>query len=204
MKSPYSIAPAAPYNTLLASLNPLVWWKLDDAPGSTTAADSSGNGHNATATNVTFGSAGPVAGGTAASFNGTSSTLTSSYVLPALDQITAMVWYYVSAWPSGFNPRYVTNNHADGTPYVGFELFLNDPTQVPGQSPMFCVGDGSTSSQQTGLANSGTAGQWHMMVGTYDGKTVSVYQDGQLLASSSFSGQIATSTFGVGGGFGVS
>ena len=101
-----------------------------------------------------------MAGGTAPSFNGTSSTLTSSYVLPALDQITAMVWYYVSAWPSGFNPRYVTNNHADGTPYVGFELFLNDP-KCRARAPCSAWGMGAHPAsrrawQTLGLLGSGT------------------------------------------------
>lgn len=41
-------ATTIPYDALVAELNPSAWWKLNDAVGSTTAADSSGNGYTGT------------------------------------------------------------------------------------------------------------------------------------------------------------
>ena len=50
------------YDLYLKSLNPSAWWKLADAVGSGTAADSSGNGYVGTVSGgVVFGQPGPIA-----------------------------------------------------------------------------------------------------------------------------------------------
>ncbi|HBU01754.1 MAG TPA: hypothetical protein DEB20_04255, partial [Acidimicrobiaceae bacterium] len=68
--------PDGGYPAAVAADSPVGYWKLDEASGSASAVDSSGNSLNGTPTAVTFGTANssPL-GGSAASFNGTSSQI---------------------------------------------------------------------------------------------------------------------------------
>ncbi|TNA12128.1 hypothetical protein EMF73_34460, partial [Klebsiella pneumoniae] len=80
------------YDSYLASLNPSAWWKLADAVGSGTVADSSGNGHTGTVTGgVTFGQTGPIVGGKAAAFDGSTGYIATAYQ-PTFETITIAVW----------------------------------------------------------------------------------------------------------------
>jgi concanavalin A-like lectin/glucanase superfamily protein len=73
---------------------PVGWWPLDEPAGATTVVDASGNGRNATASNLTLGAPGRLVGGsTVASFNGTSSS--ASTAGPVLDTSKS---FTVSAW----------------------------------------------------------------------------------------------------------
>jgi Concanavalin A-like lectin/glucanases superfamily len=72
----YFSTPQSSVYTVAVSLTPEGYWQLADAAGSTTAADSSGNGSNGTVSGgVTFGAAGPLQGGTVATFNGSTGSI---------------------------------------------------------------------------------------------------------------------------------
>ena len=80
---------------------PIAYWQLNDAAGSGTAADSSGNALDGTATDVVFGATGIGDGSTAATFNGATSVIDIySAALNALFDGSAgslLVWFQVTA-----------------------------------------------------------------------------------------------------------
>lgn len=58
-----TVVPPASFATKVAALSPSAWYRLNEASGSTTFADSSGNGHGGTlVSGLTFGATGLVAG----------------------------------------------------------------------------------------------------------------------------------------------
>lgn len=110
-------------------------WPMDDAVGSTTMLDASGNGRNGTHSNVTLGQPGIGDGGSAASYNGTTSysNAYSASLAAAFNgaEGTLACWIRASAagvWNDG-TVRYVANFQADGSNRVelatsGFGSFI--------------------------------------------------------------------------------
>ena len=95
------------YDAYLRTLAPSGWWKLSDAVGSLTAADSSGNGYTGTVNGgVTFGQPGPIAGApqdTAALFDGTSGYVavgTEAALAPFGTDFTVLGWIRPSSSPA--------------------------------------------------------------------------------------------------------
>ena len=88
------------YDALLRSFGPSAWWKLADAVGSSTAADSSGNGYVGTVNGgVTFGQPGPIAStpaDTAALFDqsGAVQYISTGLAVPVGGDFTALAWGY--------------------------------------------------------------------------------------------------------------
>lgn len=197
----YSIAPTAAYDGLLKSFAPQGWWKLADASGSSTAADSSGNGYTGTATSVTFGETGPVTGNTAGSFNGTSSAVTTTLNPSGWNALSVVGWYnFNGTFPATTNPRIVANDHTDQPgDDNGFELFIAGADTTSGV--YWYVGNGSVAASVT-VPNVGHASGWHMLVGVYDGSSIYVYQDGAVIGSASApGGPVSKGSNGVGIGF---
>lgn len=119
------------YDKLVASLGPSGWWKLADAVGSTTAADSSGNGYTGTVNGgVTFGEAGHpwwALGYTGALFDGSTGdiTIATPAALLALFQDHD---FTVTGWAnptSSFGQQAIFSLGQGITAGEGFGLFLN-------------------------------------------------------------------------------
>jgi hypothetical protein len=108
------ISPQQAYINKVVALSPIAYWPLDDTSGST-ARDASGNGRTGTYSNVTLNAVGPVSGGAAASFNGSTSFVNvySASLAAAFNgaEGSLMVWGIVSAagvWTNGAEGRLVT------------------------------------------------------------------------------------------------
>jgi hypothetical protein len=156
------------YNTYLASLGPLAWWKLDDPAGSATVADSSGNGYTGTVNGgVTLGEVGPGTGGTSALFDGST-----GYI--ATDANSSYAAFSIIAWLN--LPAAVGG--AQGV-LVGY---LANGSSISGAvSPNTIVGEG-----------------WTMAALTYDGNTITLYLNGSPVGSASFSGSGSGAVLGMG------
>ena len=163
--------------------SPSAWWKLADTLGASSAADSSGNGWTGTPSNVTFGeSSSPSPPDTSASFNGSSSGITTSYN-PALSAVTIEAWVNLDGQSQGgHNPRLLANGHSDAT-NLGFQLWVNNGTEAE-----CCFGNGSTFLIVSG--GTVTASGWNQLAATWDGTTVRLYLNGYQTATGSLSGTL--------------
>lgn len=83
-----------PYNPLIMSYSPTLWWQLDE-PSGLVAADSSGNGNVGvySATGVTYGVPGPITGHTGVTLDGAAGAITSAYVQSSSDAMSIICWY---------------------------------------------------------------------------------------------------------------
>ena len=185
------------YDAQVAVAQPLAWWKLADAVASSSAADSSGNSHAATATSVTFGSTNEaVPPNTAASFaSGSSSHALSSYNPSGLTAVSVEAWVnYNSLSQGGNSPRLVANSHTDSD-NKGVQLMVSNAGQ-----PQFWVGNGTSNGNAAG--GSVPASGWTYLAGTYDGANVRLYVNAALVTTSPFTGTVAAGTAsGIGLGY---
>jgi hypothetical protein len=184
------------YDTTIGGLAPIAWWKLADTLGSTVALDASGFTHTGVATNVVYGQSGPVLNDTTAAFNGTSSTITTTYDPGPFSAFSVEAWVDLNGLTQAGNSKLVANSRSD-TDHNGFELFLNG-----GTTPRITVGTGSTSVSVTGDVIPGTG--WTYIAAVWDGSTLWLYQNGEPIGSTPFAGPMtAGSASGIGMGYGV-
>ena len=165
--------------------SPAAWWKLDDASGSGTAADSSGNGHAGTPANVTFAAGVTQAGAPAASFNGSSSAVTTSYN-PALPAVTVEAWVNLAGIIQSGTTVVVANDQTSST-NKGFQLFLSGTGQ-----PAATFGTGSAYGEV--VASSIPPSGWTYLAATWDGTTILLYVNGQQAATTALSGTLVAGT----------
>lgn len=163
---------------------PAGFWRLNDAAGSTSAADEVSGGTSGAATSVTFGSAAPgsVDTSTSGAFNGTSSKVSipnGSAVPNGTGALSIEVWVKLASSVGTGTDMIVTKDTANGA--------TNDPYELryDGGHIQFLQADGSTFHTLTSAATP-TLGAWHQLAVT---KTptgiVHLYMDGQLDANSS-------------------
>jgi hypothetical protein len=176
------------YDTAAASPAPAAWWRLEDAAGAGTAADSSGGGHAGTPSNVTFGvaSGGNAPAASVASFNGSSSRITSTYNPSGGGAWTVQAWVNLQGTIPRGNPRIVSNSHTDvAGDRKGFELML-----VNGCWPQVWFGNGTSSAGAKAPAPIPASG-WVYLVGTWDGTTIRLYVQNALAATALLNGTLA-------------
>jgi RHS repeat-associated protein len=185
----------AGYRTAVLATNPLGYWRLSDPALSTTAADSSGNAHAATATAVTFGSAGSALttdGDKAATFNGTSSYISLCPASPPPGCASPAIGvgnsttFSAEAWIKGAATvgRYflTEGSTSTNTPYWGL---ATDGTT--GTHAIFTVRDSSSHVATATGTKTISDGNWHHIVGIRNNHTVSLYVDGALDATTTLS-----------------
>lgn len=162
------------------------YWRLGDAFGATTAADSSSGGHPGTVNGaVTFGQASALPdGNTAALFTGAIGTYISVATAATLLTPGAFSW---EAWMQD----------SDGT---GKDMmFLSDSTstnylRVLGTHQLrvsATIGGVQTNVDDPAAIVVGT---WYHVVATYDGATLKLYKNGVLVASSAVTGVFTGAT----------
>lgn len=174
---------ASPYDPTVSGLSPAAWWKLADASGSGTAADSSGNSHAGTATSVTFGEAStPVYLNTTALFNGTSSGILTSYN-PSLSAVTVAGWVSFNGTVPAGTPRCIANSHTD-VDSKGFQVRFSSG------KPQAYFGNG-TSSKNVLAGSALSASGWHHIAATWDGTTITLYVDGVSQGTQALAGPMA-------------
>jgi hypothetical protein len=150
------------------------WWKLDESEG-TKAADSSGNGHNATfrGSPKWQPSGGKIGGALALSGNEDCLEVAGESAFDATAGVTVAAWIQPSALNKAWQAivtkgegawRIQRNNETDTVE------FACTGVHVPDNNPYGSL-----------LGNKAiTIGQWHYVVGTYDGKKMALYVDGVL------------------------
>lgn len=185
---------AAFYDNEVLANAPLGWWKLNDASGSSTAADSSGNSHSGTATSVTFGNASQaVSGNNSASFNGTTSNILTSYN-PALSKVSVECWINQNGLSQGAFPRFFANSNT-ATDAKGFQMLLISGT------PSVTFGNGTTFTTVSTTSNAPATG-WTHLVATWDGTTILMYFNGVQQGTGTLSGSMAAgAATGIGIGY---
>ena len=155
------------FDGLVASLGPSAWWKLNDPAGSATVADSSGNGYTGTVYGgVTFGQPGPIAGGKAAAFDGTSGYIATTFQ-PTFNAITILVWIDAIPADFGLNTRVMA---AGGAGSNGFDFYVRNGAGI-------YIELGSSPYPNNGWSQDPGAG-WELWVLTWDGATVRGYYQG--------------------------
>lgn len=166
------------FDTLVAELGPVGWWKLADRAGSTTAADSSGGGHPGTVHGgVTFGQPGPLAAlpdDTAASFDGTSGYVR---VPPSVINGVKNFPLTFAAWVKTTGPAgsdkwtWILGCGQPGITGVGTFWGINFAGQLNYTSPI---------GTNYGTAGNLYDGQWHFVATTIDASgNLTHYIDGQ-------------------------
>lgn len=113
--------PASPWDLEVMADGPRAWWKLGEAAGSTSAADSSGNSYDGVARGVTFGATSLVNGSTitAATFDGTDDRIELADVVLPTTSWTVEGWVNLQEKGS-VNARPTIFYASNGTDYVSF------------------------------------------------------------------------------------
>ncbi len=155
--------------------------------------DFNGTGGNQVYDSSTYGNHGTLMNGTVwtgngeLSFDGTDDyvSVPDSTSLDITNEITISVWVYMTQYSTNW-PKLVIKPYdtADTDPWELFDLDLGHF----GTYPRFILTDGIPGGNDITVSNSNyalTLGQWHNIVGTYDGTTSSLYVDGELIASGS-------------------
>ncbi len=151
------------YDTAVAADAPSAWWKLADAAGSASAADSSGNGHAGTPANVTFGAAGPLimtAAETAAGFGGTSSKVDTAYNPAGLTALSLEAWVNLQGVTPASSSRILADRHHIAATWDGASILLYvDGALAAG--PAAFTGPVTAGTANTGIGyNPVYAGDW--------------------------------------------
>lgn len=163
------------YREIILADNPTSYWRLNESSG-TTATDQKGVNNGTITGGVTLGVTGATTGDTAMSFNGTS-----GYV--ALSQLSGLQTpnFSLEAW-------FKTTNNASQKIYRwrlnGNMLIIN------GGLPQVIYNDSAANVHSAASSVNHADGNWHHMVGTYDGSTLKLYLDGSLTVSTSTSAPI--------------
>jgi len=157
------------------------YWKLDETSGS--AADSTANGNTLSVYNASENNSGKI--GTCYGFNGTTSYITptpDSSLFAYTNNISASYWFKTKVnlvdmitmcnwdWATGSGwIFYIGSDNA-----IAFEA--HDPAQTP------------TNAQAQVYGISSSDGNWHNVVGTFDGNYAKLYVDGTLQSTSTLWG----------------
>ncbi|MCX5644781.1 MAG: tetratricopeptide repeat protein [Phycisphaerae bacterium] len=162
------------------------WWKLDESEG-TKAADSSGNGHNATVRgNPKWQpSGGKIGGAIALSGNGDCLEVADESAFDATAGVTVAAWIKANALDK---PWQAIVTKGEGA----WRIQRNNETST---LEFACTGVRIPGGNEYGslLGNKAiTLGEWHHIAGVYDGKKMYIYVDGVLDTSQEASGPIGT------------
>jgi hypothetical protein len=185
----YFSTPQSSVYTVAVSLTPEGYWQLADAAGSSTAVDSSGNGYNGTVSGeAMFGQAGPLQGGTAASFDGsTGSISTELNFFSSWSALSLAAFVRVASGASG--TLGVVGNSTAGMSLLSSGGKLAIQLSIGGSS--VTIPSSATWADDT----------WHFVAITWDGSTAYGYLDPAYgdppTGSSALSATLATSTSGI-------
>lgn len=178
--------------SVYASLGPQNWWRLNEAAGAVTAADSSGaatgsyeNGTVAGQTGVPIG----IANG-AARFDGRNDHINVGNVDLAGGVLTLLAWFKADSWKGSDDARIISK--ATGTSVGDHYWLLGTTTSGSNRRLRFRVR--TSGSTTTLVASSGNlqAGQWYCAAAVYNGSTMKLYLNGVEVGSSSKSGTLNT------------
>ena len=168
--------PVTAYEQVIGSDGPQAYWRLGEPLGTTTSVDTSGQSNNGTYTGMTLGTAGAIAGNTAATTSSSSGRMVGEKAYSFPQEFTVEAWVKQSFLRGGRiigfgNSR--TGNSANGGDRM---LYLRSNGTIT-----FGVNDGSrrTISSSSGYNDS----QWHHVAGIYAGGSMKLYVDGEPAGS---------------------
>lgn len=188
-----SFVPAS-YMEAVLDDGPLAYWRLGESSG-TTADDELGT-HNGTVTGPTKGIAGAVDDGdTAYRFDGVNDRVTFPDTGTDLD-LTELT---LEAWVKDRQPGFVVMQGNGGGSLYNWGLF-----RVSGGAESFCLyirADATT--VHSAAYPDPKDGNWHHLVGTYDGQILRLYLDGTEVASNDLGAPVAPTTYAGQGGMSV-
>lgn len=185
---------AGAYDAAVTADTPAAWLKLADVPGTTTAADSSGNGHTGTATAVTFGIPNSAVNPeNSAAFAAASTSHVLTAYNPALAAVTVEALVSLNSLSPSGNPRIMANSQTD-VDHKGFQLMLS------GTTPQIWFGNGTVAASVTASAALPPAG-WVHLAATWDGTTITLYVNGISQGTAALSGSMAAGAANIGIGY---
>ena len=175
----------ASWDAVMTLLAANAWWKMGEASGN--FADSSGNGHTATAHGSwTYQQAGPLARAAteyAALGDGSSAYAQAASYQPGGTTLSAVAWYKTSTSGLGI----ILDSGAGGST-GGIDLYINNGT---------LIGAVASSAGNVGADDSITTndGAWHLAVAAWDGAHIRLYRDGVLVATSAIAGTVTSGAY---------
>lgn len=171
-------APSDAYGAALRTADPDLYWRLDDAAGSTQAADSGLNGQPGTVRGgVSFGSAGaPILGmnSTAATFNGTSGYLVGP-AQTAPNRYTLMLWLRTTSRTGGKILGFGNASSNNSSTFDRDLVLLAD-----GRIAFVTNATALATAMSTKSYNDGS---WHQVVATQGDDGMRLYVDGVLVGT---------------------
>lgn len=183
---------ADPYADKVNARSPMLFWRLSDVSG-TTAVDSGPTGTNGTYQGgVTLGMAGPLAGTGGVKFNGTDGVVVAPTAIAGPSVYTEEAWFATTSTAGGKiigfgDAASGSSSNYDRHVYMDASGHLN-----------FGVWTGSSNVATSPLSYND--GAWHHVVATQGPDGMSLYVDGQLVATNAQTGaQAYTGYFRVGG-----
>ena len=158
------------YDQIIASDGPQAYWRLGEPAGTTTSVDASGQSNNGTFTGMTLGSAGAVAGNTAATISTTSGRMVGEKAYSMPQQFTVEAWVKQSVTRGG---RIIGfgNSKTGSSSSTDRMLYMRSNGQIT-----FGVNDGVK--QTVNSTSNKNDGQWHHVAGTFDNGAMKLYVDG--------------------------
>lgn len=182
----HGVLAADPYASTVLADHPLGYWRLGESSG-TTALDSSGNGHNGTYVGgVTLGAPSLIgSGGTAATFNGTGYVDLGTLNLN-LSAVTLEAWVKPTSYASTspYIDSVVGTETTDDNNALLLRLGYGGLAANAGKPDLVATthqGSPSAEAQASAvLAGPGTA---HYVVGVFSDPSLTVYVDGNVVAS---------------------
>ncbi|MGW3247613.1 LamG-like jellyroll fold domain-containing protein [Streptomyces sp. NPDC001070] len=181
----YGYATGSHYRTLVLDADPFAYWRMGEASG-TAAADAVDDNQgklNGTYHNVSLGSAGPITGSKAASFNGTTSYVSIPSTPGATRTYSSVSLWFKTSQAGGVLFYYGDKPLTDSDPVAHTKY--NTPAIYIGTNGKLhgCfarMGACSAPIQSSGTVNNNA---WHQVVLTSAGNTQSMYLDGAAVGT---------------------
>ncbi len=176
---------AAAYKAAVKASDPLAYWQLSEKTGSSSAADSSGNGNTGAYLNgPKLGLSGPFSGVTAVKFSGKDHAEMAFKPAKGSNPVTGS--FSVEAWVQASGnaldaARTIVSSRTPNAEY-SFDFSL-----APGELHTD-VGNGNVWLTNNYVKYGWSTGTWYDMVITVTGSTVTYYVDGNQVGTASFTG----------------
>ncbi len=164
------------------------WWKLDETNGSS-AADSSGGNHSGTLVGNTKWIPGKVGGAVALDGHNSFIRIADKSAFDMGAEVTVAGWVNFNSVPAEWTAIITKGDTAWRLSTAGQERKFH-----------FSVNDYNRNNQEATFVNGSTtvnAGEWHHVVGVYNGSVIKLYVDGKLDATKPWTGGIARNNFDV-------
>jgi hypothetical protein len=173
--STFTTPAAASYSSVVIGDGPVSYWKLRETSG-TSAPDSVGTHPGTYTGGFTQKVPGPLSGDPGVLLNGTSGFVSVPYSA-ALNpsQWSAEGWFYTTAFNASDSMSVINSRLPSTAGKKGYDMGLTSTGR-----PYVTVGDGSASHDVI-AASAVSVNAWHHEVATYDGTSVRLYLDGQLI-----------------------